>query len=562
MILLFDFHAESERLALWRRDPDGRDQLGLRSLQGETLAEIGPEYLPLSPQWSPDGSKVAFGSNDGLLYTHQPGDARPTVVFASPSLQAGFCEWAGDGKRLVFSAYDKVAQTPPNIYCLELDSGQGLPLTNDPKTVDRFPHWSPSGQWVAFQRQFLDDPELRRQVYLVEVGSGHCLPVLTASKGDTVSGRFGWSPDSSTLLVTLTHQGRSELRAVRIQDQTTAWSYKSEGLQSGAFSPQGDRILCLCKDELLWFSYPQGTLLARLALEASAAVRHYFNSAQIGFDRQATSVLFLGEDFRLYRWKTGADYECILADQPPVRPVFTHEEYTVTSRDGRLIPVQRFIPAQPRPAAILYVHGGPGGVIDPDDPLMLRLLAEGVEFVCAAYRGSCGYGTEHEEANRGEYGRADVWDILAAGCDWKERFGENRPLVVAGYSYGGYLTLLGLAQDEIPFSGGISLYGLSDLAHMSLHRHRAFPVDPDQHAAAQVERSPLQQAGRIRVPLLIFHGELDTVATTREMEAIQASVIGEGGVCELIIFADDTHGLQRHRDEIHERILEFLKRFE
>jgi dipeptidyl aminopeptidase/acylaminoacyl peptidase len=122
----------------------------------------------------------------------------------------------------------------------------------------------------------------------------------------------------------------------------------------------------------------------------------------------------------------------------------------VPSRDGRLIPVQRFIPPKPQSPALLYVHGGPGEAIDPDDPFMLRLLAEGVEFVCAAYRGSSGYGLEHEEANRGEYGRADVWDILATGLDWKKRAGKDRSLIVAGYSYGGFLTFLALAQKETP----------------------------------------------------------------------------------------------------------------
>ncbi len=242
-----------------------------------------------------------------------------------------------------------------------------------------------------------------------------------------------------------------------------------------------------------------------------------------------------------------------------MRPTFTHEEYRVPSRDGRPIPVQRFIPPQPRSQAILYVHGGPGGAIDPNDPFMLRLLAEGVEFVCAAYRGSSGYGPEHEEANRGEYGRADVWDLLAAGFDWKKRAGENRPLILAGYSYGGFLTFLALAQDKIPWAGGIVMWTLSGLHRFPLHRHRAFPADADQQAAAGVERSPLKQAWRIRVPLLSFHGVLDATATTEEMKAIQTTVLGQGGECELIIFDDDTHGLERHRDEIHARVLSFLK---
>ena len=554
--MLFDFHAQTERLAILRSESDDRRRLELRSLQGDALAEIPATLLPLEPHWSPDGSAVAFGSNDGLLYVHRLGEPAPQVVFGSPSFQAGFCEWAADGKRLVFSASDKVQHTPPSIYALSLDTGRTLRLTNDPKTVDRFPHWSPSGQWVAFQRQYLEEPELPRRVYLLEVASGRSFAALDASEGEYETGRRCWSPDSSALLVTLFHK---ELRVVRLQDRATLWSWESGTIQGGAFSPQGDRILCVCSDELLWFAYPEGTLLERLSLASVAPVWLHHTGPQIGFDRQAASVYFVGANACLYRWEIGGACECILQDSPPAAPAFTHEEYTVSSRDGRPVPVQRFIPPQPRSPAVLYVHGGPGEAIDPADPFMLRLLAEGIEFVCAAYRGSSGYGAEHEHANRGEYGRADVWDLLAAGCDWKERFGKDRPLALAGYSYGGYLTLLALAQDDNPWAGGVAMWSVSDMSHLGLHLQRAFPTNPDQHAAARVERSPLQQAGRIRLPLLIFHGALDTAATTEEMQTIQASVLSQGGQCELVVFEDDTHGLKRHRGEIHARVLAFLR---
>ena len=560
--MLFDIHAETEQLAVLRSEPDGRHKIILCTMQGQTLGEIPAEFLPLEPHWSPDGSTVAFGSNDGLLYTYRPGGSEPNIVFANPSLHAGFCQWAADGNRLAFSAYDKVLRTPPSIYCLALDTGHTLQLKNDTTTVDRFPHWSPSGQWVAFQRQFLDEPELTRRVYVVEVESGQCFPVLNAIEGDYETGRLSWSPDSSSLLVTLSHKGRVQLRVIRLQDQSTAWSYESETIQRGAFSPQGDRILCICSDELLWFAYPEGTLLQRLSLSSAASVWNYYTGPQIGFDLHATTIYFVGANSCLYRWSIGGNCDCILKDSPPVRPAFTHEEYFVPSRDGRPIPVQRFIPPQPLSPAILYVHGGPGEAIDPDDPFMLRLLVEGIEFICAAYRGSSGYGPEHEEANRGECGRADVWDILAAGFDWKQRIGENRPLILAGYSYGGFLTFLTLAQKEIPWAGGIAMWSVSDMAHLGMYRHRAFPTDADQHAVAQVERSPLQQAGHIRVPLLIFHGALDTAATTEEIQAIQNSILGQGGECELIIFDDDTHGLMRHRDEVHAQVLRFLRHFE
>ncbi len=559
MLRLFDLHAQTERLAIRRSDPDGRDKIELRTLQRQPLGEIAAEFLPLEPHWSPDASTVAFGSNDGLLYVHHPEDASPKVVFTNPDLQAGFCEWAADGNRLVFSAYDKARRTPPDIFCLALDSGQVLRLTHDPNAVDRFPHWSPSGQWVAFQRQFLDEPELPRRVYILEVRTGRCFPALNPREVDYEIGRFSWSADSSSLLVTVFQKDRRQLRVVRLEDQSTIWSYESETIQGGAFSPQGERILCVCYEEFLWFAYPEGTLLERLSLASTARVRQYFTGPQVRFDRRENIIYYLGEDSCLYRWPIGGACECVLEDDPQVRPAYTREEYLIPSRDGRLIPVQRFIPPQARSAAILYVHGGPGAAVDPDDPFMLRLLAEGVEFVCAAYRGSCGYGREHEEANRGEYGRADVWDILAAGFDWKERTGGQRPLLIAGYSYGGFLTLLALAQEETPWAGGIGMWIVSDLSHMPLHLRKAFPNDPGQRAAVMIERSPLKQAGRVHVPLLLFHGALDTTATTQDMRTIQASITGQGGNCELVIFEDDTHGLMRHRDEIHSRVMIFLE---
>jgi dipeptidyl aminopeptidase/acylaminoacyl peptidase len=223
--------------------------------------------------------------------------------------------------------------------------------------------------------------------------------------------------------------------------------------------------------------------------------------------------------------------------------------------------VERFIPPEPKRPAVLYVHGGPGGVIDPDDPLMQRLLAEGIEIVCAAYRGSIGYGSEHEDANRGEYGRADVWDIVAAGLDWKNRLGKDRPLILAGYSYGGFLTLLSLAQAGQPFAGGISLWAVSGLHRMVAHLHKAFPAGEAARAAALIDRSPFEQAGRIGSPLLLLHGALDSAATTEEMQSICDRVKAGGGNCELIVYDDDTHGLLRHRDDIHARVLAFVDRF-
>jgi len=562
MITLFDLHAKSGRLALRKKDQKGNSWIELRTLDGQELGRITNDYLSQDFQWSPDGTKIAFGSNDGLLYVYRVGDPGPRSVFSDHALQAGFCEWSPDGSQLIFSTYGREPRTPPKIYGLDLATSTAHQLTHDPKAVDRFPHWSPSGNWISFQRQHLDEPEIPERAYLLDMQSRSCIPLLGKAESPHFHGRFAWNSDSSAMLVTQTLQGSNQLKAIRITDKTQTWSHESASIRGGAFSPAGDRILCVAVDELLWFSYPDGKLIDRLSLASISPVRIHYTGLQVGFDLHKNAVYFLSENSNLYRWDIGGDCMPVLTEERQAKPAFTHEEYTVSSRDGRSIPVQRFIPPQPKKPAILYVHGGPGAAIEPHDPFMLRLLAEGVEFVCAAYRGSVGYGAEHEQANRGEYGRADVWDLIACGTDWKKRFGKDRPLILAGYSYGGFLTFLSLAQEEAIWAGGIALWSLYDLRDSAFQQLRAFPKDPIQRAKAEIERSPIEQAKHIHVPLLIFHGALDTAGTTEEAKSIQDAILSHGGECDLIVYEDDTHGLMRHRDDIHKRVLDFLEKFQ
>ena len=555
-------HASSGRLALSRSNLYGRTWIELRTVQGEVIGEIGPGYLPRSPRWSPDGTQVAFTChNGGPLYLYSPGDTEPRVVFEDPFLLPGFCEWSPSGRELVFSAYDSRTLVPPDIYCLHLDTGQAAKLTDLPSAVDRFPLWSPSGQWIAFHRQHLEEPERPKWVHLLQAGSAasHALPAPPGT--ETRAGKGCWGPGSTSIIVTQALAGAAQIKIFSLPDRAPVWAYEAEGICGGAFAPGGERLLCVCRDRLLWFSYPAGRLLEILSLAGLSPVRDYFTGPNITFDREG-AVLFLGKDSCLYRWVPGGDCVPLLREAPQSRPPFTHEEYTITARGGRPVPVQRFLPPHPRRPAVLFVHGGPHEAIDPDDPILLHLLREGFEVICAAYRGSAGYGEEHLEANRGEYGRGDVWDVIACGRDWKERLGRERPLVLCGYSYGGFLTLLALADAQAPWAGGVVLWTLSGLHRFEPHAQRALPPDPVERAAALLERSPLEQATHIHVPVLILHGRRDTVATVEEVQSIRQRIGNGGGTCELVVFDDDTHGLNRHTDEVQARIVDFLRSLE
>ncbi len=365
-------------------------------------------------------------------------------------------------------------------------------------------------------------------------------------------GRFCWSLDSSHLLVRQAREGQAHLKAVRLDDMTTTWSGQVDMTCDGAFAPNGDAMLCVCQDELQWLSFPDGKMLERLSLSSLAPVRDTLTGPALGFDPDAPTAYFLGTDSGLYRWNVGSDCVPVLQDVEQM-PEFTQQRYEVVSRDGRKVPVLRCIPPNSRSVAVMLVHGGPPDSgnwksIEPGahDSLTLRLLQDGFEVVTPAYRGM--------DENKGEYGRADVWDVVECGLDWKRRTGGKRPLALAGYSYGGYLAFLALGRADAPWAGGIALWPATGA--FGLHEPRWFPADPVEKAAAMIERSPLAQAGRIRVPLLIFGGALE--GGMENLSSIQERVRAQGIECDLIVFDDDTHGLGRHRDEIHAQMVDFL----
>lgn len=346
---------------------------------------------------------------------------------------------------------------------------------------------------------------------------------------------------------------------MRLEDSVAAWTHEAARIHGGAFSANGDRVLCITEDALAWVTFPASELNDCLSLPAP--VEGYFTGPNINLDDE-DSVYFLHEGSSIDRWQAGGRTVTVLQEKPEPKPPFLHEEYSVVSSDGFPVPIQRFIPPNAKAPAVLYIHGGPGAPINPDDASMLHLLGKGYEFVCAAYRGSAGYGPKHRDANRGEYGRADVRDVVACAQDWKERTGGTRPLILAGYSYGGFLSLLALSRTEDLLAGGIIMWPVTGLHRFPGHAHRALPEGCAERRQAMTEQSPMARASHIRVPVLIFHGALDTVGTVKELSAIQQRIQAAGGDCTLKVFDDDTHGLRRHLNEVHADVLRFLGRFE
>jgi dipeptidyl aminopeptidase/acylaminoacyl peptidase len=254
------------------------------------------------------------------------------------------------------------------------------------------------------------------------------------------------------------------------------------------------------------------------------------------------------------------------------------ERVAITARDGSRLEGTLWRPATAtgkrggrRVPTIVYLHGGPTWqAYRTFQPFKLLLVREGFAFLDVDFRGSTGYGRTFRHANHGEWGHADVHDLIDAAHWAREQPWSDGRLAVYGGSYGGYLVLCALVEEPSLWRAGVDLYGDSEIAESYRHGDRPGRLDlqrmmgtPDEPAGAERFRrgSPVYRAERIEAPVLILHGRKDKrvvpLMTERMVEALEI----ESKIHEVVWYDDEGHGWEgrENRRDAFERTLRFLR---
>ncbi len=246
-------------------------------------------------------------------------------------------------------------------------------------------------------------------------------------------------------------------------------------------------------------------------------------------------------------------YEGITASQ-----VAEQRWLSYTARDGRTIPALLTLPPAHRSGALPFVvmpHGGPSANDEVGFDFMAQFVASrGYGVLQPQFRGSTGFGRALFDAGHQEWG-GTMQDDITDGAKYliSQHLADPSRIAVVGASFGGYAALEGVVRESSLYRAAAALAPVSDLPMMfggvrAFARPGADLLLPAGDYQSMYAASPVHDAARITVPVLLVHGERDFTVPVQQSETMQAAMKRAGKPVEAIYMESADHYLESAAD--------------
>lgn len=564
---------------VWQRD--GVNRLWAIAAEGGFPELLSPHAIALespeaAPSWSPDGRFLLYlsgAAGSTNLWTVPAAGGAPRQLTRGPGKEAA-PRWSPDGRQIAYvtdrDGFDQVA-------VIEVGADGraiGWPRPVVRAEVDcRDPQWSPDGQLIAFVAlEGMDS----HAILTVAVATGEIRRLYAPA--DAMASAPRWAPDGAQLLCVSDATGFANLWLVDAASGAAApLTRDPEEKGAPAWSPDGRSVACTFNR--------QGYVGVAMVDVTSSALREVVAptgvAAEPAFAPDGSRLLYLGSDHRqspelCVQPLDGGQVQQLtrsgpraLVDACAVAPELV--EYAST--DGLTIPAFLYKPLQAagggRFPLIIYPHGGPTAQHNAGwYPWLQYFISKGYGVLAPNFRGSTGYGRAFELANREEWGKKDLDDVLQGGAfagmlDWV----DPARIGIFGGSYGGYHALLALSKAPGLFCCGVDFYGVSnrftswrDTDRIGKRNIQRKLGRPNGNVALYKEASPLFYAEAIAEPLLIMHGEDDPrVPFGQSVEMVEA-LRRRGFPVQFHAYPGEGHGFLKpeHLKDIYTKVEQFF----
>ena len=571
-----------------------------------TSAERGESQ----PQWSPDGSMIAFvsarGSGTGedapkpqLWLLNADGGEGWALTSARDGVVA--YSWSPDGKRIAFTTSDTLTREAAakvrrkddpkvfegdlrlhHLWVVDVETRRATKVTSGEYTV-RGASWSRDGNTIAFDASpttLIRDE--RRDAYIVDVNSKQLDRLTTTSDVESTP---QFSPDGRTLAFTTNpHEWKGNkdgimARTVRNAHLVT-WDVASRKLTDHAspgFDVSPGQVRWSADGKHLWFSASDRVWqsLYDYALDAHMYRKLTHDVVVDGASpsRDGSRMAFV---FETPIWP--AEVYVQDASQSPKRITTTNawlsdvalgesEVISWKSKDGALVEGVLLEPVGYTPGRkvplIVSAHGGPTGAhtngFQGGTSPGQSWASKGWAVLYPNPRGSTGYGEKWMRGNIPDWGGGDYQDIMA-GVDEVIRRGivDSTQMAFEGWSYGGYMTSWVVSQTTrfkaaMMGAGLPSLLSMSGTTDIPGYINTFFNGLPQYDGSIinpsikyYLERSAISYSDRVTTPLLILHGGSDERVPIGQPMEFYRALKDRGKTTELVFYPREGHGLAEY----------------
>jgi dipeptidyl aminopeptidase/acylaminoacyl peptidase len=526
------------------------------------------------------GRYIVFEKDDGGTEATQlyrlDLDTRKVTLLTDPDEKHALGEWNNAGTRMAMTStqLDKTA-----------GPGRRAEVTTDVALLDPLHPEAlqkvaslPGGGWSDF-RWSPDDRKLlalnyksanESSVWLIDIATGERKQLLPV--GEPVAdapvfyGDIRFTRDGRSILVVTDRDGEfQELTKIDLKTLKHVPLSRHIRWNVGGVEPSrhSDRVAAVVNNDgsfdLHLFDAAKGRELPQLKLPAGGVTHVWWRNAdELGFDLD--SAHSPGELYsvnvrtgKVEQWTTpeaGIDTSSF-SDSSIVR---------WKSFDGRTISgLITKPPAQfkgPRPVIVL-IHGGPEGQTTLGFLGRYNYLINelGVTLIEPNVRGSTGYGKTFLKLDNG-YLREDSVKDIGALFDWiaAQPDLDAKRVMVAGGSYGGYMSLAVATHYADRIVGNVDVVGISNfisfLERTESYRRDLRRVEYGDERDPKMREfltriSPLNNAEKIRKPMLVVQGKNDPRVPLFEAEQIVERVRRNGTPVWYLMADNEGHGFAR-----------------
>ena len=505
------------------------------------------------PAWSPDGRSIALLWIAGA--TRIPGPTEATVADAGVVAEK-FYE-----QRLAIvnlATRETRAITPADMYVYEFD-------------------WSPDSKSMAYLAApgAGDDNWFIAELYAIDAQSGAVRKIL---KPDTQVANVRWSPDGSTIAF---------IGGLMSDEGSTGGDIYAVPAGGGAArdltpnrksSPDWFRWMPSSKQILMTESISGEMAISTLDIGSGTVESLWKGAESISFsgDPNISAVVRRSWDHPPEIWAghTG-DWRQLTHSNDALHPDWGQVKSVEWKSDnfdvqGWLMLPQPYDPAKRYPM-VVEIHGGPAAETRPGWPsprLPLQLLSSQGYFVFMPNpRGSYGHGEEFTRANVRDFGHGDLRDILA-GVDMvvKNYPVDNERVGIAGWSYGGYMTMWTVTQTHrfrAAFAGaGIanwqSYYGENAIDQWMIPYFGGSVYDDP---AVYAKSSPITFIKNVKTPTLIVVGERDGECPPPQSYEFWHALQTLGVKTEFVLYPGEGHSFHKPADsrDVFDRLIKWFQ---